>query len=103
MLSSVIILQMFVAVINENFDVSEEHKKGKQVVNYFATYQPHITRFAWLRRFNPYRWVRPNPVTVRVENLRQDLVLPIQQSLVQDYTSARQDERPASVSSCIIL
>jgi hypothetical protein len=102
-MSLVIILQMFIAVINENFDVSEEHKKGKQAVNYFATYQPQITRFAWLRRLNPYRWVKPNPVTVKVENLRQDLVLPIQQSLVQDYMAARQDERSASVSRGIVL
>jgi hypothetical protein len=93
---------MFIAVINENFDVAEELKKGKQAVNYFATYQPQITRFAWMRRLNPYRWVKPNPVTVRVENLRSDLVLPMQQSLVQDYPAARKDSRSGAVSRVLL-
>jgi voltage-dependent calcium channel len=99
----VIILQMFIAVINENFDVAEELKKDKQAVNYFATYQPQTAKFTWMRRLNPYRWVRPNPVTVKVENLPSNLVLQIQQSLVQDYRVPRQDGPSVSVSVVSVL
>jgi len=94
----VIVIQMFIAVINENFQVAEEAKKGQQASNYWATYQAETRKAPWLRRLNPYRWMKANPVKVRVENLPSNLVLPIQKSLVQGYTVPRQDQRSAPVS-----
>ncbi|KII90373.1 hypothetical protein PLICRDRAFT_173801 [Plicaturopsis crispa FD-325 SS-3] len=94
-----IVLQMFIAVINENFDVAEESKKGKQASDYWATHQPQQTRATWIRKLNPYRWVKANPVKVKVENLPANLVLPIQKALVQDYTMPRQDGRSNSLRS----
>ncbi|KIY67001.1 hypothetical protein CYLTODRAFT_376891 [Cylindrobasidium torrendii FP15055 ss-10] len=84
-----IVMQMFIAVINENFDVAEESKKGKQVSNYYATTHDvgQIGAAAWMRKLNPYRWVRADPVKVKVENLPSDLILPMQKSFVQDYSA----------------
>lgn len=81
-----IVLQMFIAVINENFDVAEESKKGKQVTNYYATTHQTQSSAGWLKRLNPYRWVPANPIKVKVENLPSNLILPMQKSLVQDYS-----------------
>ncbi|KAK0201179.1 Ion transport protein-domain-containing protein [Desarmillaria ectypa] len=81
-----IVLQMFIAVINENFDVAEESKKGKQVTNYYATTRQTQSSAGWFKRLNPYRWVPANPVKVKVENLPSNLILPMQKSLVQDYS-----------------
>ena len=39
-ISSVILLRLFIAVINENFDVAEELKRGKQATDYYATQRP---------------------------------------------------------------
>jgi len=50
-----IVLPMFIAVINENFDVAEESKKDRQASNYWATHQPQEVKFTWLRRLNAYR------------------------------------------------
>ncbi|KAK7445064.1 calcium channel protein [Stygiomarasmius scandens] len=80
-----IILQMFVAVINENFQVAEEQKRTRQASHYWATHQIQSGRATWMRKLNPYRWVKPNPVKVKVENLPSNLVLSIQQDLVQEY------------------
>ncbi|THU96001.1 hypothetical protein K435DRAFT_778779 [Dendrothele bispora CBS 962.96] len=80
-----IILQMFVAVINENFQVAEEQKRTQQASHYWATHQIQSGRATWMRRLNPYRWMKPNPVKVKVENLPSNLVLSIQQDLVQEY------------------
>ncbi|RDB21766.1 Calcium-channel protein cch1 [Hypsizygus marmoreus] len=88
-----IVLQMFIAVINENFDVAEESKKGQQASKYWASHQAQQGSASWLRRLNPYRWVRANPVKVKVENLPANLVLPMQKSLVQDYSMPRYDDR----------
>ncbi|KAF7416082.1 calcium channel protein [Pleurotus ostreatus] len=85
--SNFIMLQMFIAVINENFDVAEEAKRGKQASNYWANH--HSTQdagVAWIHKFNPYRLFKANPVKVKVENLPSNLVLPMQKALVQDYS-----------------
>jgi hypothetical protein len=89
---------MFIAVINENFEVAEESKRVKQASTYWATHRPQAASAPWLRRFNPYRWLKANPVTVKVENLPANLVLPMQKSLVQDRNTPRYDNRPARVS-----
>ncbi|ESK91833.1 calcium channel subunit cch1 [Moniliophthora roreri MCA 2997] len=87
-----IVMQMFIAVINENFQVAEEHKKSKQASQYWATHRVESGRSTWMRRLNPYRWVRANPVKVKVENLPSNLVLPMQKALVQDYAGPSRDE-----------
>lgn len=87
---------MFIAVINENFDVAEESKKGKQVTNYYATTHQTQSSAGWLKRLNPYRWVPANPIKVKVENLPSNLILPMQKSLVQDY-SVPKPESPITV------
>lgn len=91
-----IVLQMFIAVINENFEVSEESKRTKQASTYWASHRPQTATAPWLRRFNPYRWLKAKPVTVKVENLPSNLVLPMQKSLVQNYTAPRYDNRPGN-------
>ncbi|KAF8882238.1 Ion transport protein-domain-containing protein [Infundibulicybe gibba] len=88
-----IVLQMFIAVINENFDVAEEAKKGKQASSYWASHQPQQGKANWMRRLNPYRWIKANPVKVKVENLPSNLVLPMQKTLVQDYGTRGQGSR----------
>ncbi|TFK51284.1 hypothetical protein OE88DRAFT_1800091 [Heliocybe sulcata] len=90
-----IVLQMFIAVINENFDVAEESKKGQQASNYWAMQQPEAPRAGWLRQLNPYRWLTPNPKTIKVDNLPSHLVLPMQKSLVQDNLPFQEAAYPA--------
>jgi len=97
----VLLLQMFVAVINENFEVVEESKKEQQASNYWADHLPHRAHKrskSWFRRLNPYRWFKANPVRVQVDNLPANLVLPMQQSVIQDYNVPRFDDRSSAVS-----
>jgi len=99
--SPVIVMQMFIAVIDENFSVAEETKKRKQASDYWAQHHPQqVTHNSWTRKLNPYRWIKADPVRVKVENLPSNLVLPIQKTLVQDYGVIGQDSRNAPV--CII-
>lgn len=89
-----IVMQMFIAVINENFSVAEETKKGKQASDYWAQHHPQkVMHNSWARKLNPYRWVKADPVRVKVENLPSNLVLPMQKTLVQDYGVIGQDSR----------
>ncbi|KAH8826844.1 Ion transport protein-domain-containing protein [Flagelloscypha sp. PMI_526] len=83
--SNFIVLQMFIAVINENFDIAEEAKRSKQAQSFWAQQsQGQRSSAGWLRKLNPYRWVQANPVTVQVPNMPANLVLPMKKTLVQD-------------------
>ena len=93
----VIVLQMFIAVINENFEVAEEQKKGKQTTNFYSQQKARHGTVTWLRRLNPYRWIKASPVTVKVDNLPSNLVLPMQKVLVQEK-STRVDSVRIAVS-----
>ncbi|KAI0086810.1 Ion transport protein-domain-containing protein [Irpex rosettiformis] len=86
-----IVLQMFIAVINENFDVAEEHKRSRQASHFWAAQRPEKARAAWVRRLNPYRWFAAKPKAIAVDQLPSNLVLPMQKSLVQDYTFSKKE------------
>ncbi|KAG1824615.1 Ion transport protein-domain-containing protein [Suillus subaureus] len=93
-----IVMQMFIAVINENFSVAEETKKSKQASDYWAQQHPQrVMHNSWTRKLNPYRWIKADPVRIKVENLPSNLVLPIQKTLVQDYGVIGKDSRNGPV------
>ena len=94
-----IVLQMFIAVINENFDVAEEQKRSRQASHFWAAQRPEKARAAWIRRMNPYRWFEAKPKAIAVDQLPSNLVLPMQKSLVQDYTFAHRDQRTVTQAS----
>jgi len=97
----VIVLQMFIAVINENFEIAEEQKKAKQTSDFYSQQKARRGETAWLRRFNPYRWIKANPVTVKVDNLPSNLVLPMQKVLIQDNSLSRSDAARAAVAASV--
>ena len=100
----VIMLQLFIAVINENFDIVEEQKKKKQASYYWAMQQPIKASPLWLKRLNPYRWFKANPKAIAVESLPANLVLPMQKSMVEDYPMQRPESGYGSVSeTCFCL
>lgn len=82
---------MFIAVINENFDVAEESKRSRQASHYWASHRPEQARAAWVRRLNPYRWFKAKPKSIAVEQLPSSLVLPMQKTLVQEYSLPKKD------------
>jgi hypothetical protein len=91
---------MFIAVINENFDVAEELKKSKQASNFWTNQQHQEKKDSWFHRMNPYRWLDPKPKAIAVEHLPTNLVLPMQKALVQDYQlPSRSLTRNASLRS----
>lgn len=90
---------MFIAVINENFEVAEEQKKSKQTTDFYSQQKARHGTATWLRRLNPYRWIKASPVTVKVDNLPSNLVLPMQKVLVQDKSTRLDAVRTATAVS----
>lgn len=77
-------LQLFIALINENFDITEEQKRREQEKHFLVTQHLEQASPPWLRRLNPYRWLEAAPKLVAVKNLSPDLILPIKKMVVQD-------------------
>ncbi|KAH7886746.1 Ion transport protein-domain-containing protein, partial [Phlebopus sp. FC_14] len=95
-----IVLQMFIAVINENFSVAEETKRGKQASYYWAHHQgQHVTRRSWIGRLNPYRWLNANSPTPEIENSHSDVISPEHKALIQGYSVPRQSKESVARST----
>ena len=56
----------------------------------------------WLRRLNPYRWIKDSPVTVKVDNPPLNLVLPMQKALVQEKSTRLDGVKTATALSPVI-
>jgi voltage-dependent calcium channel len=89
---------MFIAVIKENFSVAEEAKRSHQANAYFQTQEPDRSKATWIRRLNPYRWFKPSPRAINVEDLPSNLVLPMQKAVMPDYGLPTPERRPTRVS-----
>lgn len=92
-------MQMFIAVINENFDVAEESKRSRQADHFWATQRPEKARAAWVRKLNPYRWFKASPKAIAVEQLPSNLVLPMQKAMVQDFTLPKKEAAKPQVKA----
>lgn len=77
-----ILIQLFIAVINENFEVAEEIKHNQQFERFRTNAAPAAVGMAWVDRLNPYRYFKASPESIVVQNLPQNLVQPIQRSLI---------------------
>jgi hypothetical protein len=75
---------MFIAVINENFEVAEELKRKEQIDAFVRKTEPTSTHVNWIERLNPYRLIRARHKTVKVEELPPNLILPLKQSIGAD-------------------
>lgn len=82
---------MFIAVINENFDIAEEAKRGRQASHYWAAQQLDKPQHTWYTKLNPYAWLKPSPKAIAVESLPSNLVLPMQKTLIQDYSMPKRE------------
>lgn len=88
-----ILLQMFIAVINEGFAIAEEEKHKAQLQAYVKQCQPQAPTANWISRINPYRFVKARPGILSVENLPTNLALPIGQPTLPTYMTRMQQQR----------
>ena len=81
---------MFIAVINEGFEIAEEEKQRAQVDAFVKRTEPEKPTASWVSRLNPYRFVKARPKVVSVDNLPANLVLPLGKATMRDFmTTAR--------------
>ena len=53
-----ILLQMFIAVLNEGFEIVEEEKQRAQAEAFARRHEPQTPTVSWVSRWNPYRFFK---------------------------------------------
>ncbi|KAG8926488.1 calcium channel protein, partial [Tulasnella sp. 417] len=93
--SNFILLQVFIVIFNENFEMSEEQKRGRQFDEYVRRGEPQI---GWMERWNPYRFIKAAPESAVTGPIPPGLARPLGKAgLVQDRRGRRKGY-PYSVS-----
>lgn len=94
-----ILLQMFIAVINEGFAITEKEKHKAQLQAFVKRTQPQAPTVNWISRINPYRYIKARPGILTVDNLPTNLALPNAQPPLPNYMrniqNQRNDTKPA--------
>ncbi|KAK8858595.1 hypothetical protein IAR55_002824 [Kwoniella newhampshirensis] len=87
--SNFIVLQMFIAVINENFAIAEEQKRKQQIEAFIRKAEMPSAHVSWIDRLNPYRLMTARHTAVKVDTLPPNLVLPLKQNFGADIASVQ--------------
>lgn len=85
-----VLLQMFIAVISEGFAVAEEQKRKEQVRALINRSRPEVGRYQWYSNLNPYNYVKPKSQSIAADKLPAKSVLPMQKSMVRNFTMPRE-------------
>ncbi|CAG8581619.1 28361_t:CDS:10 [Gigaspora margarita] len=83
-LSNFVLLNMFIAVVQENFAIAEEEKHKIQVESFRRNADPTVKKDVVIERWNIYRFFKEKPKALAVENIPSSLVLHTQKSRVKE-------------------
>ncbi|CAG8834078.1 7917_t:CDS:2, partial [Racocetra persica] len=81
---AVVLLNMFIAVVQENFAIAEEEKHKIQVETFRRNADPTIKKDVVIERWNIYRFFKEKPKALAIENLPSSLILHTQKSRVRE-------------------
>lgn len=68
---------MFIAVINEGFEVAEEEKQKQQLERFVKRSKAQSPTPTWMEKLNPYNHVKARAVDVNTGVLASTLTLPM--------------------------
>ncbi|RHZ83056.1 hypothetical protein Glove_99g372 [Diversispora epigaea] len=90
-ISNFILLNMFVAVVAENFEIVEEEKHIKQIQAFKQKSVPSVDKDDIMYRWNFYRYFEAKPKAISVDSIPSYLILPTQKSRVRDFLKENQE------------
>lgn len=77
---------MFIAIIMENFETDEEEKRRRQIEDYVSKAELDDNEDRpIISRWNVYRYFKPKPKSLTVDNMPHYLVLPMQKNVVREF------------------
>ncbi|RKP26695.1 Ion transport protein-domain-containing protein [Syncephalis pseudoplumigaleata] len=87
--SHYVIANLFVAVLLENFELDEEEKRARQIVNFLSKREQreqYITG-GLFSKLNPYLYMKPKPRLLQVSNLPKGMLAQVRKSMVRRMLS----------------
>ncbi|CAG8581095.1 8980_t:CDS:10 [Paraglomus occultum] len=84
-LSNFVLLNMFIAVVQENFEIAEEEKRKRQLRAFIRKADPIVKTETVINKWNPYRFFKAKPKTLAVASIPSGLILHTQKSRVRDF------------------
>jgi hypothetical protein len=82
----VVLVNMFIAIIMENFETAEEEKRQRQVQDYLRKNDVMTMEDAPIgSRWNVFRYLKPKPKSLAVDNMPSSLVLSTHKEYVRDF------------------
>ncbi|OAD72147.1 hypothetical protein PHYBLDRAFT_147120 [Phycomyces blakesleeanus NRRL 1555(-)] len=84
--SNFVLVNMFIAVLMENFETAEEEKKKRQIQYYVEkTENAFVTDDPIVSRWNIYRYMKAKPKELEIKNMPTTLLLPVQKNAVREF------------------
>lgn len=82
-----ILLQMFIAVINEGFAIAEEEKHKAQIRAFAKQNEPPEPSVSWISRLNPYRLFKKRWHGATVDAVSANPIAPFGKATIHDYVA----------------
>ncbi|KAI8096858.1 Ion transport protein-domain-containing protein [Halteromyces radiatus] len=90
--SNFIMVNMFIAILMENFETAEEEKRQRQIQRYAEIHDSFDDNAeAIISRWNIYRYLRANPKNVAVKNIPANLTLALEKNDLKDFMTTTVD------------
>ncbi|KAI9271516.1 Ion transport protein-domain-containing protein [Phascolomyces articulosus] len=83
--SNFILVNMFIAVLMENFETAEEQKRQLQIQQFINKTEHVVDSDPVASRWNIYRYFRPHPKSANVGNMPANLVLPTKKNTMREF------------------
>ncbi|KAI8983763.1 Ion transport protein-domain-containing protein [Pilobolus umbonatus] len=93
--SNFVLVNMFIAVLMENFEIVEDDKRKRQVLHYMKKTEDVLDKTNVVNPWNIYRFFKPKPKGLDIKNIPYNLVLTVQKSIVQEFMSGAEADKKA--------
>ncbi|CAO3684026.1 unnamed protein product [Rhizopus microsporus] len=90
--SNFVLVNMFIAVLMENFEIAEEDKLKNQVLFFMKKTESELNRKTVVSRWNIYRYFKPQPKGLDLTNIPNHLVLSVQKNVVREFMNETTQE-----------
>ncbi|CEP08594.1 hypothetical protein [Parasitella parasitica] len=89
--SNFVLVNLFIAVLMENFEIAEEDKRKRQVLQFMEKTENELGQKTVVSRWNIYRYFKPKAKGLDIKNIPSNLVLSVQKNIVREFMNEATD------------
>ncbi|KAG1470308.1 hypothetical protein G6F56_002758 [Rhizopus delemar] len=90
--SNFVLVNMFIAVLMENFEIAEEDKRKNQVLSFMKKTETEMNKKTVVSRWNIYRYFKPQPKGLNISSIPNNLILSVQKNVVKEFMNETEPE-----------